>query len=966
MFYTPVNRSPEVYSVKVNEPLLLDDPERVWVVQSGKLALFATRVKDGSPEGHRRYLFSVSAGAALLGAALLPEAIAPKQWGFVAVAIEPTKLSQMPMADLAQRIGASDLKATALVEDWIYHLSQALSTQPPVSMTPLNLVQPDFERNFSLSTGEALQLWQRTVVWVKLHQGNAHWMGVEELALNYTSPAFPLATAMWLEAENSVAGLMLSTAELEQAELLAGLASLHTYFFCYLSWLTNKEAEAEYRRFQERDRLNRQVVEGALGELATVLQPPQEAVFVQEEPSLLVAMGAIGRVLGITIRPPVAEDLSCVKDPVAAIARASQIRTRLITLAEGWWYKEHGPLLAYTRSEKRPVALLPAQGKGYVVFDPVARTRTPVDKLVARTLAREAYVLYQPLPKVVNNAIALLQFATKGCSKDIASILLLGIIGTLLGMIAPQATAILVNHAIPDSDRALLLQIGLMLFAVVFGQLAFQIAQSIIVLRVESFTDNVLQPAIWDRLLRLSPAFFRQYTSGDLVNRVMSVRRIRQKLSGITQRTLLSGVFALLNLVLMFVYSWQLAFVGVGLGFLAAVVTSVSSFFLVKKSRQQQELDGAIHGLTIQLINGVAKLRVAMAEERAFAAWAKKYSQRIRLKASWQQINDCVSVFNEALPLVSSALLFGFAMLMMQTPLTIGTFVAFNYALGIFIKGVTDLSNTVTDIWGIVPMWERAQPILRSLPESDSTQENPGQLIGRITLDHVSFRYSENGPFILNDVSLQAEPGEFVAIVGSSGSGKSTIFRLLLGFETPSAGDVSYDGKDLARLDVQALRRQLGVVLQNGKIGSGSIFENITAGALVSLDEAWEAARMAGLAEDIEQMPMAMHTVISEGGTNLSGGQRQRLLIARSLVSKPKVILMDEATSALDNRTQAIVTQSLDQLKATRVVIAHRLSTIRHADRIYVIDAGRVVQVGTFEELIAQEGLFARLVARQL
>jgi NHLM bacteriocin system ABC transporter ATP-binding protein len=396
------------------------------------------------------------------------------------------------------------------------------------------------------------------------------------------------------------------------------------------------------------------------------------------------------------------------------------------------------------------------------------------------------------------------------------------------------------------------------------------------------------------------------------------------------------------------------------------VVTFVSSFFLVKKSRQQQELDGAIHGLTIQLINGIAKLRVAMAEERAFAAWAKKYSQRIRLKASWQQINDCVSVFNEALPLVSSALLFGFAMLIMQTPLTIGTFVAFNYALGIFINGVTDLSNTVTDIWGIVPMWERAQPILRSLPESDSTKENLGQLIGRIALDHVSFRYSENGPFILNDVSLQAEPGEFVAIVGSSGSGKSTIFRLLLGFETPSAGDVSYDGKDLAGLDVQALRRQLGVVLQNGKIGSGSIFENITAGALVSLDEAWEAARMAGLAEDIEQMPMGMHTVISEGGTNLSGGQRQRLLIARSLVSKPKVILMDEATSALDNRTQAIVTQSLDRLKATRVVIAHRLSTIRHADRIYVVDAGRVVQVGTFEELIAQEGLFARLVARQL
>ncbi len=362
----------------------------------------------------------------------------------------------------------------------------------------------------------------------------------------------------------------------------------------------------------------------------------------------------------------------------------------------------------------------------------------------------------------------------------------------------------------------------------------------------------------------------------------------------------------------------------------------------------------------------MANLRVAMAEERAFAAWAKKYSQQIRLKASWQQIKDGVSIFNEALPLISTLLLFGFIMLLMQTRLNIGTFVAFNYALTIFIKGVTDLSNTVTDILGIVPIWERAKPIWRSQPESNSTKTNPGALSGRIALDRVSFQYSQNKSLILNDVSLHAEPGEFIAIVGPSGSGKSTILRLLLGFETPLTGSIYYDGKDLTELDIQAVRRQLGVVLQNGKIGTGSIFDNITAGALVTQEQVWEAARMAGLAGDIEQMPMGMYTIISEGGTNLSGGQRQRLLIARSLVSKPKIILMDEATSALDNRTQAIVTESLAKLNATRVVIAHRLSTIRNADRIYVIDAGKVVQVGNFAALIAQEGLFAKLVAQQL
>ncbi|BAY28955.1 cyclic nucleotide-regulated ABC bacteriocin/lantibiotic exporter [Nostoc carneum NIES-2107] len=964
MFFTQVNYSVEPYSMKVNQRVILNHPETLWIVESGKLALYATRIRNGSPEGHRRFLFHVSTGEALFGTALLPEAIAPGQWAFVAVAIEPTQLSQQPITDLLKRVANGEMRAIALIEDWIYNIDRTFNNPQPIVTPPFKPVLADLG-NFSLYNGEALQVWQKTVFWVKLHQGNLRWLGIDELSLNANSSVFPLTTAMYLESGDTTTGIILPTAELAPTQLLAGLASLHSYFFDYLSLRLHQETEAEFRKFQKTEQVNRQAIKGALGELATVLQPQEEFGFFQQSSALLMAMGAIGRVLKLTIRPPIAEE-SREKDPVIAIAQASQIRVRRVRLAAGWWRKEHGPLLASTVIEKQPVALLPVKSKGYVLFDPQSQTRTPVNETVAQTLAAEAYVLYQPLPPVVNNALDLLKFATNTSEKDILSIVLLGVVATVLGMIAPQATAILINHAIPESDRILLWQIGLVLLAVAIAQLVFQIAQSIVNLRLESLTENNLQPAIWDRLLRLSPTFFRQYTAGDLVNRVLAVRRIHQKFTGVTQRTLFSGVFALLNLVLMFVYSWQLACVGVGLALVAGVITSVSSLFLVKKSRQQQQLDGAINGLTVQLINGVAKLRVAMAEERAFAAWAKKYSQRIRLKASSQQISDFVAVFNEALPLISSILLFGLGTSMMQTQLSLGTFIAFSYALGIFIKGVTDLSNTITEIWAIIPLWERAQPILQAPVEADAHKIHPGKLTGRVALENLSFRYSENGPLILNDVSLYANPGEFIAIVGLSGSGKSTIFRLLLGFETPLSGGVYYDGKDLANLDLQSLRRSLGVVLQNGKIGTGSIFENITAGALVTIDEAWEAARMAGLADDIEQMPMGMHTIISEGGTNLSGGQRQRLLIARSLVGKPKVVLMDEATSALDNRTQAIVSNSLNQLQATRIVIAHRLSTIRNADRIYVIDAGRVVQAGTFSQLITQEGLFSRLIARQL
>jgi NHLM bacteriocin system ABC transporter ATP-binding protein len=905
-----------LYRLKANERLLLDDPELVWVVKSGSLALFATKVKDEMPVGdrlteaaqneHRRYLFNVCTLEALFGAATNN----PESLSLVAVAIEATELSQISIADLAAssvpsgETGAMLQTAThanALLQRWINHLSETFST---------------------LSTA-------------------VHFSDYLSL----------------IKSENATS-------------LPSILADLHSEFFDCLKKLQQQETETAFRQFQQREQLNRQVVNSALSKLASVLQPQQETAFSQLGTPLLVAAGAVAKVMGITISPPAQSDsLSRVKDPVEALARSSQIRTRRVVLEDGWWLHEHGPLLAYTFEEQRPVALLPANSR-YILFDPVTRTRTSVDRVIAATLALEAYQFYRPLPNVVNNVIQLFQFGIKGYQKDIILVLVTGIVGSLLGMVVPQATALLVDNAIPDSDRSLLGQIGLALFALLLGRTAFAMSSGIISLRIENAANGALQPAIWDRLLRLSPAFFRDYSSGDLVNRTLSVNQIRQILSGGTQRTLLSALFALLNGVLMFVYSWQLALVGVGIALLTTIVTTVASLLVIRKLRRQQELDGEINGLTVQLINGVAKLRVAMAEERAFAAWAEQYSKRSRLKASFQLITDNLSVFNEVLSLVTSALLFWFAIESMQkaqgSGLTVGKFLAFNAALGIFIGGVSDLSNTLTEILAIVPLWERAEPILQAQPEYDPSKANPSDLMGRVALDHVTFRYRDDGLPILNDVSLYAEPGEFIAIVGPSGSGKSTIFRLLLGFETPHSGTVYYDRFDLAQLDLQAVRRQLGVVLQNGRIGTGSIFENITAGALVSHEQALSAARMAGFADDIQLFPMGMHTVISEGGTNLSGGQRQRLLIARALVNQPKIILMDEATSSLDNRTQAIVSESLEQLNATRIVIAHRLSTIRNADRIYVIEAGRVVQVGTFSELVNTQGLFAQLVARQM
>jgi len=962
--------------VKGNEPLLLNDPDTIWFVKSGSLVLHVISLENAEIKGNRRFLFNIGAGEALFGATLAPSNQHADWRCILAVALEETELLELTLTDLLEQVKHRNLEAITLIEGWFNHLGKWLRGQLTPSHAPTNSIVAEGTHYISLLKQQTLvpSRSSSTMPWVVCQQGTTRWLGMEDFILDSSSPPIPLMGSTWLEAENYVEVYTTPTQELEQVEQLpASFALLHAYFFRLFNVLEQEQIASEFQRFQQRQEFNRLMIESSMGELTAVLKP-QEAELLPQGTSLLMAAGAVGRYMGIKILPPAqSENLDRLQEPVEAIARASQCRIRRVLLAGDWWKQEHEALLAYTQANQ-PVALLPDQNQGYLLFDPETLTRIPVDAQVMENIKPEAYVFYRPLPPIVSNALEIFRFGIKGYEKDVAAILILGILASLLGMVTPQATAILVNDAIPDSDRSLLSQLALGLFAAAFGKATFELAQQIISLRVESAADASLQTALWDRVLKLTPGFFRQYASGDLLTRLLAVSQIRGQLTGSTQSTLLSGIFALLNLGLMFFYSWKLTLVGVGVTILVIIVTVISSRMLVHKQRTQEKLDGEIDGLSVELINGVAKLRVAAAEERGFAAWAKKYSHRIKLESGIQAINDSVTVFNETLSVVSSVLIFWFAILFIQmaaaqrnpTGLSPGAFLAFNSAFGVFISSATQISNIFTDILEIVPLWERAKPILQSQLESDPSKADPGRLTGRISLEHITFRYREDGPLTLDDVSIHAEPGEFIAIVGPSGSGKSTVFRLLLGFETPASGTVYYDGQDLAGLDIPAVRRQLGVVLQNVRISSSPIFESITSGALVTLDEAWEAARMAGFEADIQAMPMGMHTVISEGGSNLSGGQRQRLLIARALVLKPKILLMDEATSALDNQTQAIVSQSLDQLHATRIVIAHRLSTIRNADRIYVVEAGRVVQVGTYDQLVREEGLFARLVARQL
>ena len=956
----------QVFRFRGNQPMLLNQPETMWVIQSGSVDLFAVIVGQGGIEGNRRYLFSANSGDVLFGK--VPDAEKCDRQ-ILAVPIEETELLKIQSDDLRKCFARKDEQTIAQIDQWVNQLGTALSQSTRSAIHP----KVEGAARVSLIRQQTLQPVGDTVVWMQIQQGVVRWNGSEALLLNPATGLVPFSDRLWIEAVDDVQIVTQPTDDIQNLDaLLAGLSQLQTYVLSSLDRLEQQAAQAELKRLQAQERLNYQVTTEALGDLASTLGTSATDFFADDSP-LLVAAGAIGKALGVTILPPAeSEDFTRVKEPLEAIMRASRVRMRRVLLRDNWWERDGGAIAAYTRETNQLVALLPISATRYHLFDPIDLTYTPVNVEVAATLAPVAYMFYRPLPDKALKTLELLRFALKGCVRDLLVILLTGIAATLLGMFTPQATAMLIDHAIPDANRGLLLQVGLGLLVVALSTAAFRIAQGLAILRVETVSDAATQAAVWDRLLSLPVSFFRQYTTGDLQSRVTSISQIRRQLSGTTVINLVSALFALLNLGLLFFYSVKLALVAIAVALIAIVVTTLSGMILIRKVRPLLELQGTIFGHTVQLINGISKLRVAGAEERAFATWSKRYSQQVKLNLSTQHIEDGIALFNTLLPTLTSAILFWLTMQLLEeaktagtTGLTVGTFLAFNSAFGTFIGGATSLSNTATNLLQVIPQAKRAQPILATVPEVDLSKTDPGRLTGSIRIDRVTFRYRDGGALTLDDVSLHAEPGEFIALVGGSGSGKSTLFRLLLGFETPESGTIAYDGQDLTGLNVEAVRRQLGVVLQGGRLLSASIFDNIASGAQITLDAAWEAAQMAGFAEDVAAMPMEMHTVISEGGGNLSGGQRQRLLIARALALKPRILLFDEATSALDNRTQAIVSDSLDRLQVTRIVIAHRLSTIRNADRIYVLQSGRILQQGNFGELANQEGLFAQLMARQ-
>ena len=679
-----------------------------------------------------------------------------------------------------------------------------------------------------------------------------------------------------------------------------------------------------------------------------------------------LAEDAIGEILKFyRVKPQeVPDTITDMNEVLEYLLRPSGIMRRSVNLDEGWYHDAAGAMLGTRTDDGSLVALIPTGLSGYGFCDRSTGKLVRLTKRTERLIAREAIAFYKPFPLKKMSMGSLLKYILEQIAPaDAAFVVLSTLAATLVGMLVPKLNRMLFSEVLDSGSATVLAGMGVFMACAAISTVLLDAVRSLVSARVGTKLNLSVEAATMMRLLSLPPDFFKRYSAGELSDRSQYLNALASQLVTVAMSMGLTSLFSLLYVAQIFAYAPALVAPALLVTLLTLAVTAVQVFAQMSVSRRQMELGSKESGMSYQLISGVQKIRLSGAEKRAFARWGRLYSKSAELSYNPPTFLKVSPVLTLGISLVGTMLLYGAAL---RSGVSVAEYYAFNAAYGMVNGAFLSLAGIASTIAAIRPILEMAKPIMETEPEVAEDKLVLSRISGGIELSNVTFRYVEDMPPVLDDLSLRIRPGQYVAIVGKTGCGKSTLMRVMLGFETPQKGAVYYDGRDLKKIDLKSLRRRIGAVMQNGKMFTGDIFSNITISApWLTLDDAREAAELAGMADDIRAMPMGMHTLISEGQGGISGGQRQRLLIARAIAPKPKILMFDEATSALDNLTQKQVSEALDRMKCTRIVIAHRLSTIRRCDRIIVLDKGRIAEDGSYEELIARNGVFAELVARQ-
>ncbi|SEE16571.1 NHLM bacteriocin system ABC transporter, ATP-binding protein [Streptomyces sp. 2231.1] len=907
----------------------LEGPQVLWLVAAGALDLFAV---DAAEQGHWHHLGRLEAGALLLGPVAGPQ----------------HTLVARPVRDcVLHRVNLRELYQPAHTQTWSYDEYGNPQYVPPTS-SPL-------EYALALGVGRGLSvLFQAPMAEERAAapaDDDVFWMQVPPGSVQYGS----------LYGAEAAADLLMDPA------------------------LWQSMVDQQYRLLTALDRWIEQLERTHETRTAAGIKAG-EAVRAQADRTLLASIGKrsarrttaadadasyaacrlVAEAAGIELAEPAQSGTESDRlDPVERVALASRVRTRAVRLDGRWWRENVGPLVGHRALSGAPVALLWRRG-GYVAVQPATGRETPIEKANAEEFEPRAVMFYRPLPDKRLGPLGLLRFSLRGTRGDLLHLLLAGLVTVAIGALVPVATGKVLGEYVPRAQTGLIVQVCLAVMVSGLVAAAFTLLENLSILRLEGRIEAALQPAVWDRLLRLPTRFFTERSTGELASAAMGISAVRRLLAGVGPVVAQSVTIGAMNLGLLFWYSVPMAMAAIGMLVVIAAVFLGLGLWQVRWQRRLVVLGNKLNNQAFQTLRGLPKLRVAAAENYAYAAWAREFARSRELQQKVGRIKNLTTVLGAVYLPVCTLLMFMLLAGPARGAMSAADFLTFNTSVTMVLTAVTQLTGSFVSAVAALPLFEEIRPVLDATPEVRTASTRPGPLSGALEARRLSFRYADNGPLVLDDVSFAVRPGEFVAIVGPSGCGKSTLLRLLIGFDKPVSGSVLYDGQDLAALDRSAVRRQCGVVLQHAQPFTGSILDVICGAEPYTPEEAMAAAEMAGLAEDIKRMPMGLHTIVAGNGA-ISGGQRQRLMIAQALVRRPRLLFFDEATSALDNDTQRIVIDSTRKLNATRVVIAHRLSTVLDADRVIVMEDGKVVQQGSPAELLADTaGRLHELVRRQM
>ncbi|MEU3287313.1 NHLP bacteriocin export ABC transporter permease/ATPase subunit [Streptomyces longwoodensis] len=906
----------------------LEGPQVLWLVASGALDLFAV---DARQEGHWHHLGRLEAGSLLLGPV---------------TGAEHTLVAR-PLRDcVVHRIGLRELYQPAQTQTWAYDAYGNPPYVPPES-SPL-------EYALALGAGRGLSVLFQAPMGAErpahTTDDDVFWMQVPPGSVRYGA----------LYGAEAAADLLMDPA------VWQGMVEQQYRLLTTLDrWIEQLERTHETRTAEgikageavraQADRTLLAAIGGPAGKRATAA----------DADATYAACKLVADAAGIALAAPERTGAGGDRlDPVERIALASRVRTRAVRLDGRWWRDDVGPLVGHRALSGAPVALLWRRG-GYVAVHPATGRETPVEKANAPEFEPRAVMFYRPLPDRAPSPLRLLRFSMRGTGGDLANLLLSGLVTVAIGALVPLATGRVLGAYVPRAQEGPIVRVCLAVMVAGVVAAAFMLLQNLTILRLEGRVEATLQPAVWDRLLRLPTRFFAERSTGELASAAMGVSAIRRLLAGLGPSVVQASTVGAVNLGLLLWFSVPLALAAVGMLVVVAGVFLGLGLWQVRWQRRLVVLTNKLNNQAFQTLRGLPKLRVAAAENYAYAAWAAQFARSRELQQRLGRIKNLNAVLGAVYLPLCSLLMFMLLAGPARGALSAADFLTFTTSMTMLLTSVTSLTGAFVAAVAALPLFEEIRPVLEATPEVRSGSTRPGPLSGAVEARRLSFRYADDGPLVLDDVSFEARPGEFVAVVGPSGCGKSTLLRLLIGFDRPVSGSVLYDGQDLAALDQSAVRRQCGVVLQHAQPFTGSIMDVICGTGAYTPEEVMAAAELAGLAEDIRRMPMGLHTLVSGSGS-VSGGQRQRLMIAQALIRRPRILFFDEATSALDNETQRTVIDSTRKLDATRVVIAHRLSTVLDADRVVVMENGKVVQQGTPAELLADpRGRLHELVRRQ-